>query len=72
MVIGKTVGVVVSPSSGPVGTEVTVQGQGCNNPGSASTGTYLVFQSGQGGTVGAVDVGRSPTPTIVRGASVPR
>jgi hypothetical protein len=49
----------VTPNSGPVGTEVTVEGQGCN-PGSASTSTYLVFQSGQGGTVGAVDFGEIP------------
>jgi len=60
VVIGEPVGLVVSPSSGPVGTKVTVQGQGCNNRGSASTGTYLVFQSGQGGTVGAVDFGEIP------------
>jgi hypothetical protein len=45
-------GLVVSPSSGPVGTKVTVQGKGCNNPGSTSTSTDLVFQSGHGGTVG--------------------
>jgi hypothetical protein len=50
---------IVTPNSGPVGTEVTVEGQGCN-PGSASTSTYLVFQSGQGGTVGAVDFGEIP------------
>ena len=49
----------VTPNSGPVGTKVTIQGQGCN-PGSASTSTYLVFQSGQGGTVGAVDFGQVP------------
>jgi hypothetical protein len=53
-------GLVVSPSSGPVGTKVTVQGQGCNNPGSTSTSTDLVFQSGQGGTVGAVGFGPIP------------
>lgn len=53
-------GLVVSPSSGPVGTKVTVQGQGCNNPGSTSTSTDLVFQSGQGGTVGAVGFGEFP------------
>jgi hypothetical protein len=57
VVIGEPVGLVVSPSSGPIGTKVTVQGQGCSNHGSASTSTYLVFQSGQGGTVGAVDFG---------------
>jgi hypothetical protein len=60
VVIGKPVGLVVSPSSGPVGTEVTVKGQGCNNPGSASTSSHLVFQRGQGGTVGAVDFGEIP------------
>jgi hypothetical protein len=53
-------GLVVSPSSGPVGTKVTVQGQGCNNPGSTSTSTDLVFQSGPGGTVGAVGFGQFP------------
>jgi hypothetical protein len=49
----------VSPSSGPVGTKVTVEGSNCN-PGSASTSTYLVFQTGPGGTVGAVDFGDIP------------
>jgi len=53
-------GLVVSPSSGPVGTKVTVQGHGCNNPGSTSTSTDLVFQSGQDGTVGAVGLGEIP------------
>jgi hypothetical protein len=47
----------VSPTSGPVGTKVTVQGQGCTNPGSTSTRTLLVFQSGQDATVGAVGFG---------------
>jgi hypothetical protein len=51
----------VTPASGPVGTKVTVTGSNCNNPGSASTSTYLVFQSGPGGTVGAVDFGDIPT-----------
>jgi hypothetical protein len=60
VVVGEAVGLVVSPSSGPVGTEVTVQGQGCNNPGSASTSTLLVFQSGQDATVGAVGLGEIP------------
>jgi hypothetical protein len=50
----------VTPSSGPVGTKVTVAGGNCD-PGSASASTYLVFQSGQGGTVGAVDFGEIPT-----------
>jgi len=49
----------VIPSSGPVGTKVTVAGSNCN-PGSTSTSTYLVFQSGPGGTVGAVDFGDIP------------
>ena len=58
--IGKGVGLVVSPSSGPVGTTVTVAGSNCNNPGSASTSTDLVFQNGPGGTVGAVGFGQIP------------
>jgi LPXTG-motif cell wall-anchored protein len=49
----------VTPSSGPVGTKVTVEGSNCN-PGSASASTYLVFQNGSGGTVGAVDFGDIP------------
>jgi hypothetical protein len=57
---GKGVGLVVSPSSGPVGTTVTVTGSNCTNPGSASTNTDLVFQSGPGGTVGAVSLGEIP------------
>ena len=48
----------VSPSSGPVGTKVTVQGQGCANPGAETV--RLVFQSGPGGTTGAVDFGEIP------------
>ena len=56
----RAAGLVVSPSSGPVGTKVTMQGQGCNNPGATSTSTDLVFQSGQGGTVGAVGLGEFP------------
>jgi hypothetical protein len=60
VVLGKGVGLVVSPSSGPVGTKVTVAGQGCNRPGSASTSTDLVFQNGPGGTVGAVGLGEVP------------
>jgi hypothetical protein len=51
---------VVSPSSGPVGTKVIVEGSNCNNRGSASTSTDLVFQSGQDGTVGAVGFGQIP------------
>jgi hypothetical protein len=53
-------GLTVTPASGPVGTKVTVAGQGCNNPGSASTSTLLVFQSGQDATVGAVGLGEIP------------
>jgi hypothetical protein len=49
----------VTPSSGPVGTKVTVTGSNCN-PGSTSASTYLVFQSGSGGTVGAVGLGEIP------------
>jgi hypothetical protein len=60
VVIGKRVGLVVSPSSGPVGTKVTVVGSNCNNPGSSSTSTELVFQNGPGGTVGAVGLGEIP------------
>jgi LPXTG-motif cell wall-anchored protein len=50
----------VTPSSGPVGTKVTVSGSNCDL-GSTSASTYLVFQSGQGGTVGAVGFGEIPT-----------
>jgi hypothetical protein len=50
----------VTPSSGPVGTKVTVAGSNCN-PGSTSASTYLEFQSGQGGTVGGVGFGEIPT-----------
>jgi hypothetical protein len=50
----------VTPTSGPVGTKVTVAGGNCN-PGSTSASTYLVFQTGSGGTVGALDVGDIPT-----------
>ena len=49
----------VTPSSGPVGTKVTVEGGYCN-PGSTSASTDLVFQTGPGGTVGAVDFGDIP------------
>jgi hypothetical protein len=57
VVISKGVGLVVSPSSGPVGTTVTVTGSNCTNRGSASTSTDLVFQNGPGGTVGAIGLG---------------
>jgi hypothetical protein len=50
----------VTPSSGPVGTKVTVSGSNCD-PGSTSASTDLVFQNGSGGTVGAVDFGDIPT-----------
>jgi hypothetical protein len=50
----------VTPSSGPVGTKVTVAGSNCN-PGSTSARTYLEFQSGEGGTVGGVGFGEIPT-----------
>ena len=60
----------VTPSSGPVGTKVTVTGSNCN-PGSTAASTYLVFQSGEGGTVGAIGLGEVPPPTA-RGASAPR
>ena len=57
---GNPRGLTVTPASGPVGTKVTVQGQGCNNSGSASTSTLLVFQSGRDATVGAVGLGDIP------------
>jgi hypothetical protein len=60
VVISRGIGLVVSPSSGPVGTEVTVTGSNCNNRGSASATTDLVFQNGPGGTVGAVGLGEIP------------
>jgi len=60
VVDSKGVGLVVSPSSGPVGTTVTVAGSNCNNADSASTSTDLVFQNGPGGTVGAVGLGEIP------------
>jgi len=48
----------VSPSSGPVGSKVTVEGQDCTNPGEETV--RLVFQSGASGTTGAVDFGDIP------------
>jgi LPXTG-motif cell wall-anchored protein len=48
----------VSPSSGPVGTRVTVEGRDCANPGEETV--RLVFQSGPSGTTGAVDLGDIP------------
>jgi LPXTG-motif cell wall-anchored protein len=50
-------GLTVTPSSGPVGTEVIVEGRGCGN---LDEPVRLVFQSGATGTVGAVDLGEFP------------
>jgi hypothetical protein len=47
-------GLTVTPASGPVGTKVIVEGRGCGN---LDEPVRLVFQSGPGGTVGAVDLG---------------
>jgi hypothetical protein len=47
----------VTPDRGPVGTRVTVEGQGCD-PGSAST--LLVLQNSTGGTVGIAGLGEFP------------
>jgi hypothetical protein len=47
-------GLTVTPNSGPVGTEVIVEGRGCGN---LDEPVRLVFQSGATGTVGAVDLG---------------
>jgi hypothetical protein len=47
----------VTPASGPVGTEVTVEGVGCGN---LDQPVRLVFQNGGTGTVGAVDLGEFP------------
>jgi hypothetical protein len=47
----------VTPASGPVGTEVTVEGRGCGN---LDQPVRLVFQNGGTGTVGAVDLGEFP------------
>jgi hypothetical protein len=58
--IGGPRALTVTPSSGPVGTKVTVAGRNCD-PGSTSASTDLVFQNGPGGTVGAVDFGDIPT-----------
>jgi hypothetical protein len=56
---GGSQALTVTPSSGPVGTKVIVAGSNCD-PGSTSASTYLVFQNGPGGTVGAVDFGDIP------------
>ena len=50
-------GLTVTPNSGPVGTEVIVEGRGCGN---LDEPVRLVFQSGAGGTTGAVDLGEFP------------
>jgi hypothetical protein len=55
--IGKPRGLTVSPASGPVGTKVVVEGRGCGN---LDEPVRLVFQSGSGATVGAVDLGEFP------------
>ena len=47
-------GLTVTPASGPVGSEVIVEGRGCGN---LDEPIRLVFQSGASGTVGAVDLG---------------
>jgi hypothetical protein len=50
-------GLTVTPASGPAGTKVIVEGRGC---GDLDEPVHLVFQSGGGGTVGAVDLGQFP------------
>jgi hypothetical protein len=50
-------GLTVTPASGPVGTKVIVEGRGCGN---LDEPVRLVFQSGAGGIVGAVDLGEFP------------
>ena len=50
-------GLTVTPASGPVGTEVTVEGRNC---GSLDEPMRLIFQSGGTGTVSAVDLGEFP------------
>ena len=50
-------GLTVTPASGPVGTKVIIEGRGC---GDLDEPVHLVFQSGSGGTVGAVDLGEFP------------
>ena len=51
----------VTPSSGPVGTVVVLEGSGCNNPGQLA---YFAFESShygtQTGTEGAVDIPNVP------------
>jgi hypothetical protein len=55
--VGNPRGLTVTPASGPAGTKVIVEGRGC---GSLDEPVRLVFQSGSGGTVGAVDLGELP------------
>jgi hypothetical protein len=55
--IGNPRGLTVTPASGPAGTKVIVEGRGC---GDLDEPVRLVFQSGSGGTVGAVDLGEFP------------
>jgi hypothetical protein len=55
--VGQRQGLTVTPDSGPVGTEVIVEGRGCGN---LDEPVRLVFQSGATGTVGAVDLGTFP------------
>jgi hypothetical protein len=50
-------GLTVTPASGPVGTEVILEGRGCGN---LDEPVRLVFQSGGEGTTGAVDLGEFP------------
>jgi hypothetical protein len=50
-------GLTVRPNSGPVGTEVIVEGRGC---GSLDEPLRLVFQSSSTGTAGAVELGEFP------------
>jgi LPXTG-motif cell wall-anchored protein len=47
----------LTPTSGPVGTRVTVEGRGCGN---LDQPVRLVFQNSSTGTVGAVDLGEFP------------
>ena len=47
----------VTPASGPVGTQVIVEGVGCGN---LDQPVRLVFQNGGTGTVGAADLGEFP------------
>jgi hypothetical protein len=56
-VVGNPRGLTITPASGPVGTKVIVEGRGCGN---LDEPVRLVFQSGSGGTVGAVDLGEFP------------